>query len=73
MSLEEEGLAQRAVTLVAGVEPFANTGNMEFVLAVAALHGRQRTICGMEHAVADGALLHTFSLFVDVALPLQDG
>jgi hypothetical protein len=40
VSLEEECLTEGAVTLVTGVEPFANTGNMEFVFAVTALHGR---------------------------------
>lgn len=35
-SLPEEGLAERAVALVARVEPLADTTDMELVVAVAA-------------------------------------
>jgi len=46
---------------------------VELVFAVAALHGGQGPVGGVEHAVANSALFHAFSFLVNVALPLQDG
>jgi len=71
-SLEEEGLAERAVGLVARVEPLADAGHMELVLAVPTLHRRNRFVNGMQHAVTDEALFHAVQFLVDVALPEKD-
>ena len=45
---------------------------MELVLAIAALHRRQRLVSCVLHRVANEALLNAFELTIDVRLPLQD-
>jgi len=71
-SRPEESLTQRTITLVARVEPLANAPNMELVHAVFARQRRQASICAVEHAIADRAILHAVHLVVDVGLPHQD-
>jgi hypothetical protein len=71
-SLEEECLAQGAVRFVGGVEPLADTGNVELVLAVPALHRGNGSVIGVQHTVADVALLDSGHFLVNVALPQQN-
>ena len=46
---------------------------MELVTAVLAGQRRQAAVRGVQHAVADVALLDALHLFVDVGLPKEDG
>ena len=71
-SLPEECLAERAVALVAGVEPLADAIDMELVVAVLAGKGWQTAVRAVQNAVADRALLHTVHLVVNVLFPKQD-
>jgi hypothetical protein len=72
VSLEEESLAERAVTLVARVEPLADARYVELVFAVLARHSREALVGRVQDAVADETLLDALYLFVDVALPEED-
>ena len=52
-------MAQRAVGLLARVEPLVQAGRVELVVAGAALELGQRTRRRVDDGVADGALLDT--------------
>ena len=81
----EEVAAQRAGGLVAGAEPLEQAGRVEAVLACAAeLHALdsrkishdthllgQLAVGAVDDGIADGALLHTLKVLVNVALPQQ--
>ena len=53
----EGALAERAVGLLARVEPLVQAGRVELVVARAALELGQRARGGVDDRVADGALL----------------
>ena len=53
----EGALAERAVGLLARVEPLIQAGRVELVVARAALELGQRARGGVDDRVADGALL----------------
>lgn len=66
-------LAKRAITFVACFEPLSHTSYMELVLAVFARHSWETLVSRVKHTVADHAVLNSLDLFVDVALPKEDG
>ena len=65
-------MAQRAVALVAGLEPLSDARHVELVFAVLARHSREALVGWMQDAVADETLLDALYFFVDVALPEED-
>jgi len=68
-SLEEECLTMRTVGLVTGLEPLANTSNVELHLASLALHLRQRLVNYLQYLHTDHAIFYTIHFLVDVVLP----
>ena len=71
-SLPEEGLTERAVRLVGGIEPLADATNMELVATVLARQLGQTAVGSVQRAVANAAVLDAVHLLVDVLLPKKD-
>ena len=70
-SLEEISLAERAIGLVAGAEPFANTSSMEFIFAIPTLHRGQRLVTVLDR-IANIALLDSSDFLFNVVSPQQN-
>ena len=64
--------AQRTRGIIAGAEPFVQTGRVEFLLTGLAAQFRQRVVTAMNHGETDHTVLHTLKTLVHVSLPKNE-
>lgn len=54
------GLAQRTITFITSFEPFANTSNVEIILAILTTHSWQRFVGWMKYTITNVTLFSSF-------------
>ena len=72
MYSEEICLAEWAIALITGLEPFPDTANVELILAVLTRHSWETFVRVVQNTIANKAFFNTFNFFVNVAFPQKD-